>query len=777
MQLPNVLKQTSAAEQQFLACHITESAVTVAIWQGSADQVEVLKTGTPKEWSDMAGLPDAFELALSDVMNEGDGSKPQQMLFGLPDQWVEGSEVKAEYKEILKQLTQKNELKPAGFVVSMDALYRLLTQGEVRIVAFFTLTSGSLVVQHVQNGTGKQKVEVGRSDHIVDDAKEALTRLYGEKELVVPTTCVLFSETLPFDQLKELQQELLQGDLSSEGLLPHVPKFEVLDSCEPLRAVCKIGGEEFLKSQKSFVPVPSVESHTPDDDKPILNPRPVGGQSPVAPASVQAAMPDNFGFVEVPVEVPEKSTEQKEPSAKKGIRTLSRPTVTVETDDEAAENDAPVAAPKKPGFLAGLSSLFKKKSQKVKAAPRPVPAPRPPSFRKPLMKKPGIIVGIVIGLLLIGSVAGYGFLATQTKAQVTLWVKTERISQNVVITLDPKIAATDETQNILKANRVTKQVTSSEETSTTGSKLIGEKATGSVTIFNRTENVKVFPKGTEIKADNKSFLLDEEVTVASASSKTDQNFNTVVEPGKQDAKVVASAIGAEYNLGKDTEFSVANFGKDSYVARSTGNFDGGTSREIQAVSKDDQTRILSSLKAHLITQAQEELEDSLESGQYLVLTGKSTVTDQKYSAEVGEETNMLKLTLTVEVEGYAYSGTDLRPIASAVLSGLVPSEGMLIEDRIEILSSPNQSTSSGKTASASAQVTLNADLSAEYEPIVDQEFFKSELAGKTLEQAKNILNSRKEIKQSEIQLMPSIAKTILGKLPSNKDQITIEKKL
>ena len=54
-------------------------------------------------------------------------------------------------------------------------------------------------------------------------------------------------------------------------------------------------------------------------------------------------------------------------------------------------------------------------------------------------------------------------------------------------------------------------------------------------------------------------------------------------------------IGAEYNLLKGTVFSVGDYLKSVAAAVSEADFAGGTSRTVNAVSKDDQDKLLSIL--------------------------------------------------------------------------------------------------------------------------------------------------------------------------------------
>lgn len=522
------------------------------------------------------------------------------------------------------------------------------------------------------------------------------------KEKPYPPQLYFYSVTLSESKLEEEKQLFNSYDWKADALFAHLPQVDVLSREELLRAICLTGGYEVVKALGLIT----------TDAK---NLEPSMATKPLVTASTDS---------HPPVEAPKEQTEEE-------------PEYAIELDEEEVQSS-------RKNFLAPLQQLFKGGQGK-----------------NARMKLLGMGVVAVIILLLMS----YAALSMQNSVVVTAQLKKESIFKDVQITLDPT-GSTDPENNVLQATITTKEVSDTEEMSTTGTKVIGEKATGTVTLLNKTENDKSFSKGTEITADNKKFVLDEDVTVASSSAKETSDGKTL-EFGKKDVKVTAAEIGAEYNLKKDTEFSVANFGKDTYAARATEDFGGGSSREIQAVSQADQNKLLSSLKESLLKKAKEELTGNLSEGQYVILTGKSTVKKQDFSAKVGDETNTVKLTMSLEVEAYRYQSDDLTPIAQTQLSSQIPEGGKLLEDTISILSKENN------VGTSSAKITLDAKLSADYAPASFEDAWRQEIKGKSLEEAQRILEQKDEIESVSMQFSPSIARSLVGKLPSKESNISI----
>ncbi len=749
MQLPSLNRNQPTQEKKVLTCYITDTSVTLAVWEVNAGAVQVLSVGTPKEWQEESQLADAIEFGVTELKEKAKGIG--EVLLGLPEEWVKDDDILPQKKTLLKNISKQTHLTPVGFVLSHEALWKYLSvkSGAANSSLFFEVSPGEIVLSLIENGQSTQHETVGRSELLIEDFQEAIARI--NKDLFPPQV-FFFSSILTDEQLNEIKNEFLHFDWVAKGHFTRIPEVEVLKKTIVVQAISEVGGQEILKAQKSAsapVAVPTPAPAISPEKKSVE--KPVPAETDFGFEAVDAAKEDSnvtsFGLPVAVSAVPAKPVRAPIPELK-------------EVDQDANEVLPPV---KKRGFSFALP-FFKKKpvdSAVVAVAPRRVQAASP---RKLLLPVLGVI-------LIVGALGGYLTLRSQVRADVKIVLKTETVQKDVQIALDPNASSNSENQSVLKAEIVKKEASGSQETSTTGSKLIGEKAKGTVTIYNGTENTKTFAKGTEFQANNKKFLLDEEVVVASATAKIDNNLNKTLESGKKDAKIVAADIGADYNQSKETEFVIANFSKETYMARNEKDIAGGTSRESQAVAKEDPTKLMSSLKEELTKQIEKELNESKKDGEYIVVSGKSTVTKEEYSAKVGDETQNLKLTATVEAEAYIYQAQDLKPLAQNTLVELIPDGGALLEDTINILSKQSQ------TASSSARVILDAQISAQYTPPTNSEQWIKEIAGRTLEQAQRLLEGKPEISSVEIIFKPGIAKTLIGNMPKDESRINLIKEV
>lgn len=711
MQLPNPFSKTkeiSPQDEKYLACHVEESFVELAVWQVDGDKTSIFKKGTPKEWVDLESLSDAIEFGLEELNEAIDDVA--KVLFGLPEHWIEADDVSKEYKEVLKKVTQKMSLDPIGFVVSEEAVFQHIGRqpNAASQMLFINATISDVKLALVERGNQLQAEKFGRSENISDDVLEGLARL---QEKPYPPIMNLYSLSLTDEKLEELGNELAGFEWTKDEVFAQLPEIQIISRDIFMEAICLTGGLEVMKAMGV---IKTHEAAQPVEPKPEAKP---------VEAVLVAPEP------ELAIEVEE-------------------------VDSEEVEEESNVQ-PVKKGFA--LPFFSSKRADNTA-----------PKSKKKIT--PVHIAAAVLGVFLLGITALYGFSATQTKVNVTAYLQKEPIFSDVKITLDPSIDSTDAQNNILKAAVKKKEVKDSEELSTTGEKIIGEKATGTVTILNKTENDKSFSKGTEITASGKKFILEDDVTVASSSAKENANGKTL-DYGKADVKVTAADIGADFNVGKDTEFSIANFSTDTYAARSTDEFKGGSSREIQAVAKADHDKLRESLRKSLLKKAEEEYKSGAGENEFVVLTGKSKILKEEFSAKVDDETNSVKLTLTMEVEAFSYNADDLKPIAQENLQSQVPSGGTLLEESVSILSKQSESSTT------SAKIELDARLSADYTPATNQDQWKTEISGKQADQAKKILEDKKEIQKVEFSFSPAFIQKVFNSLPRSANRITIETKV
>jgi len=374
--------------------------------------------------------------------------------------------------------------------------------------------------------------------------------------------------------------------------------------------------------------------------------------------------------------------------------------------------------------------------------------------------KKSLLIGVGGGLLaLITLFFVYNLFLSDVTVKVTA---NERILQkNLEIILDPQLAESDFTKNLLKVSLEEKEIKGEDTLSTTGISLVGDKAQGKVKLFNKTFTDKTFSANTIFKYEDIAFVLNEEVTVPAAVSEEEDDGQNI-DYGSVEVALTAQDIGAEGNIGKDSKLAVADFSENTYSATAIEDFSGGSSREIRVVSQKDLDNLQNQLKENLYAIAVKEFKEESKDGVYYVPTGESRIVDFAYDHEEGDEVETLSLTMTLAVEAVKYSSSDLKQLAEEVLLLDLPENYEFVDEEPSLLSDEPQLMTDG-----SNRLVLDAELSAKAKAKINQEALNDLVLGKSLEEAKNNLEEQETIDRAEIILQPAFMGRVLQKLPKD----------
>lgn len=732
MQLPPIFHKTPAVKPSyFFAIHLSDLVVQSALWKVDQGLIEVVSRSKQKSWTDDESCIQAIDQTLQELSKESESVK--ETLFALNPEWVTPEGILPAKKPLFQKITKELSLEAIGFVVTTEALLQHFTQTLSPQLSLFLIevAETQLFVTQVKQGALQQTEKVGRSGEIIPDLIEAFAHF---KDKVFPSKFLLYSSVLDQTELEEIRQTLFNHDWPKEYPFLHPPVIDVFAADHVLEIIIQTGGRAVAESKGlKLVSVVEQKVETKSMVEPMTDlatPEPVPTEPKlVVPAVAETAL----------------GPDEENPDA-------NVVPVIEEADPIVAEEvvSSEVSAPHDPAS-----------TQPEKSAKAGFHLPEQLQLKHLL---PFLGAGVVIGLLLLW---GIGTLAAgQFKsALVTIQLDSKPVNKDVTLTLDPNALASDPTQQLLKATVVTVPEQGSKTASTSGSKLIGDKAKGSVTLYNRTSSSKVFSAGTTLTSGSLSFTLDSDVTIASASSGTDP---TIINVGTATDTVTATVIGADSNLAKDTDLTIGNYAKDSYFARTASDLSGGSSREILAVSAADQAKLKASLLQDLLAQATTQFKKNSTNGQYQVATNQVKVVKTTYSADVGKEADTFSLDLQVEVTGLAYQASDLNPLATQLLSQNLPVGYVVNADQLQVLSNPVLSSSS------SAQVKLQTNVSAVAWPTLDLTQLKQQIAGKSLTAATQVIMQHAGVKNVTVVETPGILKVFSSAIPSQLTKISLK---
>lgn len=726
----------------FLGVMFVNHSVQTALWKVEQDDIHILSQSSliPFE-NDEDGLIKTDQ-ALQEL---GPGSENiSEVVFGFDPQWVENAGLVKEKKPFIKNLTDNLGLKPVGFVVVTDALVQhAIAQESLVSEVLMYAQHDTIFLALLKQGKLVHQLSVGRSEDIVQDIVEGLARLSSEltgKDTYLPAKLVLVSSVLTPQELDDAQQQIASYNWSENHPFVQTPVVETLLAADVLQAVVKQGGlavaeakglkgvhsgttlndpalataaEDFGFEDKSFTPESSDNLQPADLEEP--------SESPIAK---EAGIATSFG-------VPISSDEL--------------PSVPEETPAELEEMLGTKRRLKLPPFLQKLYRWYDTHPHKKV-----------------------ILIGGLSGVLaVIASLIGWTVLSYRVAVSIQL---TERvITKDVAITVDPAVASSNATAQILKATLETTQVEGRESVSTSGVTLVGERAEGTITIFNKSTAPKLFTAGTIVSAESVTFSLDEDVTVASASvEENSSGTGETKDYGRADVPVTAREIGANGNLGQGTELSVADFSSSTYTATAKEAFSGGSSREVRVVSQEDQERALEQLRTKLLEEARQEFSDKSGDGVYYLPTSVARTVQARYDNEVGKEAEQVTLDLTLEVSAAMYRSEDIWPLLEAALQDDIPEGYQLVDEEPEFLSSPRDE------ATASTRVVLDTNVRVKARPPFDERTIREAVLGAPLQGIVGKLEERPEVEQAAYMLEPGLARFFVSAAPQDINRVRVE---
>ncbi len=653
-------KTKTAEPEYFLAVEIHESLIKSALWEILDGQPEIVNVGSYESWTDEESLINGVDSSLDQAIKIIK-SQPKRVIFGLPDSWMEADKIHATKTKLITHLCKELGLDPIGVVTTNRAVAHYLKkrEGMPPTVILLEVYTSKVAVSHVYLGEVKKTEEVARSGDLAHDVEEGLTRMD------LPNYPARFILTNG-NSLEEESQQITAFPWTDRLPFKHIPKVEVLPIDFSIKSIALTGGVEavqFLGVEVAEEDFPSVIAPTEDSNLIV----PV--ESPSTIEDLGFSYEETSAPEDIPVEtsVPE---------------IISEPEILEETSSEEPEyafSDDTVAISPKPKLIVKLPSIPK------------FSFPKLPNFHISWLAL------LTLPLILILVMVGYAFLG---QALVTIHFDPQKINNQLGIAISE---ASQSGIPTLIASKKTFSGTATEAVSTTGTATVGEKATGTITIANKSIAPIVLKAGTTISNDTGkySYILADSVTVASASSDPIDPIS-----GKATGvQVTAVKIGAEYNLTKDTIFSVDNFSKTISAAIAEVDFTGGTSRTVNAVSKADQEKVLGVAVEKIKSQVKDDSEAQTPGFKTLPLSDIE-FDKKEFDHNLNEEATTVNLNLEGSLDALVYSEDALYDLVTEQIQDQIPT-GSYTTKEATIITVENPTMVDGQyQAKVSVEATL-----------------------------------------------------------------------
>jgi hypothetical protein len=647
------LLNKSPKSEYYIVFLIDSKIIKVAVWEKNGSKINILKIAKEEFSGSLDDLIEISDRAISKASFGIPAERLNQVIFSVPSSWSEDGKIQQNYLKFLKNICIALSLKPLGFVITTDAMVKQYEIMEHNKFSSLLLHVAPEVLNFslIEHGEVKECVSSLRSEkNIAEDFLEVLGRF---QATILPNRILLFDGR---ENLEEVRQEILKLPLTQkEKRFLHFPSVEILEENADIVAVVKTVGKEM---GAAFI-----------------------GEEKITEGVIRSVAQE------------EKVEEKKEEKAAE----VEKKEEVIEPEEKKVENVE----------IENLGFIYDR--DVAVTQPIVVSTPEPERVEKKENKnlapdfplRTGIIIVVGVCLALLIAFISYWFFFS--RATLALAVKTSTFKNDVDITLTKQETSAKDS---LLGKEISVAVSQEKEAGASGKKKTGEKAHGEVVIFNKnTDAPRKFAKGTEISYNDLKFTLDEDVNVASASMQTEAGQETKIF-GKTNAKVTAEKFGNEYNIGDNKDFSVDNFAQSSFSAHNDRAFSGGTTREVQVVSKEDQADLLKSLASVLEEKAKKQIAERIDKKTEDILNKFVTkkILEKKYSTEVDEEAKKFSLNLKMEFMTYAYKKDDVKKILDKILKNKIPSGYFLDQNSIKLALKNSKETEIGYDLTFSYEV-------------------------------------------------------------------------
>ncbi len=686
----------------FWLFYIEADSILVALinWGNGRFYVASIGPRIACDVNDPQSILKATDESLSSAATSADVQPDQEPLFvGLviPSSWVgEDGKITKSKSEIVLPLLKKLDLKPSGFMSSDEAIIEESSKPDDFPASFINLyiEANSFELSLIYLGKIKKRIrKIFDSEFNAQMVEDCLLEFNSESTL--PPQIYVYGKA-DESTLENLKNFPWVGKKNIETFL-HFPDIKLYQDHDLINIFFKAITSQMVGSgNPSHQSVPPAETEETEElaetDEPVEKEEEVveSEVEEIEESNLEEVSPEDLGFTK---DLPQ-SQPQSQPEPETELEPVELPVLELEEPSLSKSEKEPISF----------------KLPKL-------------NFKLPKLKSNFLLFVPLITLIIL-------FLPVLfSKANITLFVTPYEFDKTISVTLDSE--ATDLSDSIIPVDKKTVTIDSSITIKTTGQKIIGNKATGEVTIFNKVEKVQSIPKGAIlIDSKDQKFELINPIQVASSSS----NFDTgIMSFGQIKTAISASDIGPEYNITKDTALTFKDFPENSIVVKSNADFTGGTKEQINAVSQEDKVNAETQLAQSLQKAADEKINEEFNTPNDVI---KETIQTKKgktdLNREVGEETDDLTATAQSTVTVFVFKPELKDKILTQFLSQEKDfSESELNSDSFVFTLKINKLDQNRATGSLNVK--------GNFLPKIDTESLKKNISGKTTQKAQEII--------------------------------------
>jgi hypothetical protein len=376
-------------------------------------------------------------------------------------------------------------------------------------------------------------------------------------------------------------------------------------------------------------------------------------------------------------------------------------------------------------------------------------------FRLVLMLSLLILVALIIGWIVANRVL--------PKATVTIQTNTSNVNSSLTPTLDTTAGSVDPNSQIVPAKVEQLQKTYTAQTSASGKKNEGNKASGSVTMTAQECGTPVQPDdvkaGSGVSANGLTFITGQDASF-NFSSISNGCINFTSSP----TDITAQNGGTQFNVTDGTNFTVA--GRSDVSA--SGSTSGGTDNIVTVVQQSDIDSAKAQAEKGIDKDAlKSQLQQSLQGdGDYAMTATFNTGAPQTtVSAKVGDQVSNVTYTENVTYTMFGAKQSDLKLLIAGNVDQQIDTAKQTIQDyglNGADITVPNPGNSS--------KVQINMQVTSVIGPHLNQAQLKTAIAGKKSGDASDIIKANPGVQKVSVKFSPFWVDTV----PKNSAKVTFK---
>lgn len=353
---------------------------------------------------------------------------------------------------------------------------------------------------------------------------------------------------------------------------------------------------------------------------------------------------------------------------------------------------------------------------------------------------------ILGGLVFVGLVVAWYFMfRVMPAATVTIQTNNQSINDSPTITVNTAVKTLDEKNKVVPAEIKSVKITATQKATSTGKKNVGNKASGSVTLYycpNDNDSEITIPAGTGLTTNGLVFTTTA-VAVVPASNFT--GGGTCKKDLSQKVNVLAAAGGTQYNV------SSANFSSSSTsLVSGSGSTSGGTDETVTVVSQSDIDGAKQKIASNT-TQAQNDLTKALRSAGKLPIIA-TLVGDEpgvSTSANTGDQVSDVTVTVVTTYHMLGVKQSDLEKIIASDLKDQIDAKKQAISEY-----GLGGATFTLTTKKSNTEQVLSLKTTVTTGAQIDIAALKKQIVGKKKGDIKTLIGSLPSVQAVEVEYSP-----------------------